>query len=753
MLFPGEVTVAWIIGPVALAGAMFWLHLRGRRQVRQLAARLSSAEKAHQQANEDKEAALKALHIREEFLGKFLNSTRDIALVYSIEEGGKPGRFTQLNDAACTLLGYTREQLLTKNPSDIELVAGPSVRTESADTDSLTIANADMLASQNSFATRFFGVLLSRVEKEKQVVYEGRYVTQAGTVIPVEVTACRVDIGEQSAVVCFAHDIRERKKRETELLAKERLLRDFINKTTVGVAVYDGQGKLLTVNPACMKMFGAPDSNEFERFSLLDNRFFADTVREAVRRGDSLQTEIKVNFDEIVGHALFVSSRRGEGHFHLLITNLGLDDRFNPRGHIVQAVDTTEQRATEETLRQTLQQLRQAQKMEVIGMIAGGIAHDFNNVLTPIMGYAGMALELPIGDAKMRPFLQEILTAARRARELVAQILAFSRQDVGTNAPMNLIPIIKEVVKQRAAVLPPNMQIQYVIKEADGMVRASPTQIHQILTNLTRNAEQAMKGSGGTIEIRLTSFVLTSLHRKEYPSLVTKEYVRDGGRRRFIRLSVRDTGCGMSPETMKRIFDTFFTTKKEGEGTGMGLAVVRGHVAAMGGAISVESTPGKGTVFNVALPLIEATEEKCAVAEVVMPGNRERILFVDDEIAVVRMASLMLESLGYEAVVTSQSTKALDMIRANPKHFDLLITDQVMPEMTGMELVREVLKVRPDMAIILCTGYSEKVSQEEALKQGIRVYLAKPVERSEMTAAIQRALIPPTDPVEDSPEP
>jgi signal transduction histidine kinase/ActR/RegA family two-component response regulator len=615
----------------------------------------------------------------------------------------------------------------------------------------MSLANADRLASQDGIAARFFEVLLTRIEKEKQVIYEGRYVTQSGTVIPVEVTACRVDLGEQPVVVCLAHDIRERKKRELEIQAKDRLLRDFIAKAAIGVVVYDGQGKLVSVNPACLKMFGAPDAGEFERFSLLDNRLLPEGVRDSVRRGDSLQTEIKVDFDEVVRLAMFVSTRRGEGQFQLLIANLGLDEYFNPRGHIVQVVDVTDLRETEESLRQSAQQLRQAQKMEAIGTLAGGIAHDFNNVLTPIVGYTGMALELPAGDARMHPFLQEILAAARRARELVAQILAFSRQDAGNHPPMHLAPIIKEVVKQRAAALPENMQIQYVIKETDDMVRASPTQIHQILTNLTRNAEQAMKGTGGTIEVRLTSFVLTSLHRKEFPSLVTREFVREGARRRFLRMSVRDTGCGMTPDTMKRIFETFFTTKKEGEGTGMGLAVVRGHVTAMGGAISVESTVGKGTVFHVALPLVETAAEKHDTVLQVLPGSRERVLFVDDEVTVVRMASLMLDSLGYEATVTSQSTKALEMFHANPTRFDLLITDQVMPEMTGMELASEVMRLRPDMPIILCTGFSEKVSESEALRKGIRVYLPKPVERDEMAAAIQRALRPSSQPAEAAP--
>ena len=723
-----------LLGAGAVA-AYWWI----TRRVADLSGKLAASEHEKRKADYEKSAAIKALHIREESLSKLLDSTRDIALSYSIE-GGKPGRFTHVNETAVRLLGYTSEQLLTKRPTDIELVAGPSPQTAVASADSITLANADVMANQNTFAARFFDILIGRLEKEKQVVYEGRYIAQNGTVIPVEITACRVDLGEQPAVFCMAHNITERKRRETEIQAKDRLLRDFINRAAIGVAVYDGQGSLLSVNPACLKMFGAPDEREFGRFGMLDNKYLGDSVKESIRRGDSLQTEIKVDFDEIVRLAMFVSTRRGEGFFYLVIANLGLDERFNPRGHIVQVMDVTEQRDTEEALRQTSMQLRQAQKMEAIGTLAGGIAHDFNNVLTPIMGYAGMALELPAGDARIQPFLQEILSASRRARELVAQILAFSRQDTGNHAPMHLTPIIKEVVKQRAAAMPPNIQIQYVIKETDDMVRASPTQIHQVLTNLTRNAEQAMKGTGGSIEIRLTSFMLTSLHRKEFPSLVTREYVREGGRNRYLRLSVRDTGCGMSPETMKRMFEAFFTTKKEGEGTGMGLAVVRGHVAAMGGAISVESTVGKGSVFHIALPLAEAAVEKSDVAEEVVPGSRERVLFVDDEVAVVRMASLMLESLGYEAVVTSQSSKAIEIFRANSEDFDLVITDQVMPEMTGMNLAAEILKIRPEMPIILCTGFSERISEEDALKQGIRVYLPKPVERREMAAAIKRAL-------------
>lgn len=741
------ITIVAIISAL-LASILLLLHMRTRQQQTRLVEKLLEAEDALKAANQACNAAEAALHIREQSLGRLLNSTRDMAMVYAIESTGKVGRFSYVNEAACAELGYSHEQLLAKTPIDIELVAGPSGPTGTADADSMSLANTDRLSSQDAIAARYFELLLARTETEKKVVYETRYVTQTGTVIPVEVTACRVALNESPVVVCLAHDIRERKKREVELLAKDRLLRDFINKAAIGVAVYDAQGNLISVNPACVKMFGAPDAGEFERINLLDNRFLRAGVRDAIRRGDSLQTEITVDFDDVVRLAILVSTRKGEAHFQLHINNMGLDEHYNPRGHIVQVVDITEQRANEETLRTMGQQLRQAQKMEAIGTLAGGIAHDFNNVLTPIMGYAGMALELPAGDTRIPPFLQEILSAARRARELVAQILAFSRQDSGKHSPMHLTPIIKEVAKQRAAALPPDINIQCAIKEADDLVRASPTQIHQILTNLTKNAEQAMKGMAGTIELRLTSFVLTSLHRREFPSLVTREYVREGLRQRFLRLSVRDAGCGMSPETIKQIFETFFTTKREGEGTGMGLAVVRAHVTAMGGAISVESTPGKGTVFHIALPLVEPSAEEVEQAPQLAHGSRERILFVDDEIAVVRMASLMLESLGYEAVVTSQSTKALDIFRADPGRFDLMITDQVMPEMTGIELAIEVLRLRPDMPIILCTGFSEKVSKDDALNRGIRVYLPKPVERCEMADAIRRALATPASAAE-----
>jgi CheY-like chemotaxis protein len=257
--------------------------------------------------------------------------------------------------------------------------------------------------------------------------------------------------------------------------------------------------------------------------------------------------------------------------------------------------------------------------------------------------------------------------------------------------------------------------------------------------NLISNGVDAMRRQGGTMTVRLSSFVLGGHHRKELPRLVTPQYLRGERRYRFLRISVRDEGAGMDEATRKRIFEPFFTTKPRGEGTGMGLAVVDGIVSSLGGGVSVESDPGAGTVFHVVLPLVDAPAGLGAEAALQTPLGRECVLFVDDEAAIVRMAELMLTSLGYRPVVTNQSVKALRLFEENPQRFDLVITDHVMPDLTGAELARKLTGIRPDVPVLLCTGFRENLSEEDVQAAGICEVLMKPVGRADLAQAIRRA--------------
>jgi len=387
------------------------------------------------------------------------------------------------------------------------------------------------------------------------------------------------------------------------------------------------------------------------------------------------------------------------------------------------------ERAYEE-LRSTQRQLLQAQKMEAIGTLAGGIAHDFNNILTSILGYTEIALSDVPPESTARKDLCQVLEAAQRAKDLVAQILAFSRQTEGERKPIELAPIIKEAIKMLRAVLPTTTEIRYHIAPDLSVVNADPTQIHQVLMNLCTNAAQAMP-KGGLLEVALTNVELDEKLCAELEDLTPGSYVK---------LTVSDTGCGMDETTLERIFDPFFTTKAPGEGTGMGLSVVHGIVKSHGGDITVHSEPGVGTTFDVYLPAVESIGE--IAPEVVEPvrGGNESILFVDDEPAVVDISKRTLERLGYHVTTRTSSIEALELFRVKRDDFDLVITDQTMPNMTGSDLATEILRIRSDIPIILCTGFSHAISPEKAAALGIREFVMKPIVGAQLGRTVRRVL-------------
>lgn len=399
----------------------------------------------------------------------------------------------------------------------------------------------------------------------------------------------------------------------------------------------------------------------------------------------------------------------------------------DPSGAIVNYVflgrDITERLRLEE-------QLRQAQKMEAIGTLAGGIAHDFNNVLAGIMGFTEMVMEDLPPDGPEHRRLKLALKGANRGRDLVKQILAFSRQTGHDRKSLVLSQIIEEALRLLRPALPSTIEIVWKSLTNDDEILADPVHMHQILMNLCTNAAHAMRQEGGVLDISLSKIVIAEGDRGPVPEMVPGEY---------LELEVRDTGSGMTPQTLKRIFDPFFSTKK-GEGTGLGLSVVHGIVKSYDGYIIVESEPGKGSTFRVHLPksrdLVRAEPERTAS----FTGGNERILLVDDEDILVELSKQRLTRFGYRVEATTGSMDALAIFRKDPHGFDLVITDHTMPGMTGMDLAAELLKIRATIPIILCTGYSETVSQERASQIGIKGFLMKPVGKDELAQAIRRAL-------------
>jgi len=374
--------------------------------------------------------------------------------------------------------------------------------------------------------------------------------------------------------------------------------------------------------------------------------------------------------------------------------------------------------------------LQQAHKMEAIGTLAGGIAHDFNNILSAVLGYTEMALEdVEVGSLTHRN-LQGVFTAGNRAKDLVAQILTFSRQADQEFRPVQVELIVKEAIKLLRASLPSTIEIRQNIT-SNSTTLADPTQIHQVLMNLCTNAEHAMQGTGGQLAVSLSDVAIDSKFEARQLDINPGAY---------LRLDVSDTGHGMTAEVKKRIFDPFFTTKETGKGTGMGLSVVHGIVKSHKGAIAVKSEQGKGSTFEVFLPVSQHKEKLTTEADTMLPTGNERILLVDDEKTLVDLGRQMLERLGYSVESRTSSIEALEMFKTRSDEFDLVITDMTMPNLTGEKLAGELMKIRADIPVVLCTGFSEQITEERAKELGIKEYILKPIVLNKLAEIIRSVL-------------
>jgi signal transduction histidine kinase/ActR/RegA family two-component response regulator len=376
------------------------------------------------------------------------------------------------------------------------------------------------------------------------------------------------------------------------------------------------------------------------------------------------------------------------------------------------------------------QQLFQSQKMEAIGTLASGIAHDFNNMLTAIMGYVELAKLDSNPRSKIRQNLKQALQAANRARELVRQILNFSRKADEKNRPLDLSALIKETLKLLRASIPATIDIRQHLDGDGALVLANATQLHQVLMNLCTNATHAMGKDGGTLTVQLQKSILMGAGAAE----------RGVSPGRYLELTVSDTGPGILPEFRECIFDPYFTTKPQGEGTGLGLAVARSIIQNHGGVIDVLDTPGQGASFRVMLPMTTALPERSQPEENKWPRGSESILLVDDEPAIIGWGQQILSHLGYEVISFNRSDEALEMFRKDPQHFDLVITDVVMPHLTGDLLAAQIHSIRPGIPIIMFTGYSEKTTHDYAGHSAGGLLLRKPLATAELARAIRQVL-------------
>jgi PAS domain S-box-containing protein len=407
--------------------------------------------------------------------------------------------------------------------------------------------------------------------------------------------------------------------------------------------------------------------------------------------------------------------------------DISLSPLQDPAGNVTHAIhaarDVTEIVHAEK-------QLRQAQKLEALGILAGGIAHDFNNILAAIIGYTELTLMKADDPEAVRRNLGEVRKAGHRAKDLVGHILAFSRRSEGERKPILIGPIVKEALKLLKASLPSTIEIRQSIERDSGTVVADPIQIYQVLMNLCTNAADAIGAGGGTLSVELCRLD-PGEHNLSLPG--------DLPPGPYLRLTVQDTGEGMTPETMDRLFDTSFTTKEEPGGTGLGLPVVRQIVESHGGRVVAESKVGAGSTFHMFLPLILRAEGKRRDTED-LPKGGEHILFVDDETDLLELGKQLLGSLGYTVTVAGSGVRALSLFREDPDAYDMVITDMTMPRVTGDNLAREIIAQRPDIPVILCTGFSDRITKTEAEQLGIKAFLMKPLKIKDLATIVRTVL-------------
>ena len=530
--------------------------------------------------------------------------------------------------------------------------------------------------------------------------------------------------GEVLGVLGVYEDITPRKQAEAALRESEARYRALMETADDAIILADVEtGKILEVNKKAASLVGRSHSEIVGQLHTFlhpssDEAYYRQHFVELVRRGGGA-----------VGKIMYVQHQ--DGRRIPVEISAGLSELAGRQ--VVWGIfrDITERLRLEEEKTGLEAQLFQAQKLEALGTLAGGIAHDFNNILWAIMGFTELTLpSLPEGS-KERWNIQQVLQASERARDLVAQILAFSRKANQEKKPLQIALIVKEAIKLLRATIPTTIEIKQTISAPEALVLADPTQLHQIIMNLCTNAAQAMRETGDTVQIGLEEEYLDQESLLGHLELLPGPYVK---------LTVRDNGPGIAPEIIDNIFDPFFTTKAVGEGTGMGLAVVYGIVKSHGGAIAVSSRPGEGAAFTVLLPKIINRESEDQKAQTSIPRGHGHILVIDDEEMLVLLNKRMLESLGYEVTTATSTLEAIEIFQAQPDKFALVITDQTMPRMDGMQLSLEFRHIQPDIPIILCTGFSEKVSKETVRAAGINALLLKPINLHELGEMVSKVL-------------
>jgi PAS domain S-box-containing protein len=520
---------------------------------------------------------------------------------------------------------------------------------------------------------------------------------------------------------------RETAKRYADSLVRERdLAQNYLDIAGVMLIVINAEQEVTLINKKGCEILALREDeiigkNWFETFlpersSLEVKTFYAEMMKGGLKPQEYRENAI------VTG--------AGEERIIAWRNTLVQDENGEIVGTLSSGEDITELKRAERGKIELEEKLRQAQKMEAIGTMAGGIAHEFNNILAAMLGYTEMVRDEMASDSQQRADLDQVLAAGNRAKDLVKQILAFSRHKTEEFTPIQICDAIKEGIDLLQKTTPASIEVRQNISTDCKNVMANASMVHQVLINLYTNAVHAMDGKG-LLEISLQEMTYPGDDGNMHLGLPPGEY---------LELTVSDSGVGIDPKILSRIFDPFFTTKDIGEGTGMGLSVVHGIIEKFGGLVTADSELGNGTSFHVYFPAVmaESVPEEEGTAPV-LTGS-ERILFVDDELILAHLGKQMLERLGYKVSARTSSVEALEAFRVQPGKFDLIITDQTMPNITGDELAKSLLAIRPDIPIILCTGYSSKIDMNRAEEIGIRAFVMKPFNKRELAATIRRVL-------------
>lgn len=600
------------------------------------------------------------------------------------------GRIVYANRNACDTLGYSHAELLQLSVFDIDPIARPEI----------------------------WHSMWEKLCAEGSITAESQHIRKDGSIFPIELTVTLIDIDGQHFSMGITKDISERK----QLYDSLQMFQFIFDEAPLGIYLIKEGGSIAYVNDHACRYLGYT-KKELSRMHVadIDDSHRPDEIEKIwsrQKRSRRLET-----FETI--------HRKKDGtQFPVEISGIALE--FNGDLYSVSfCKDISDRKEAEKKRLKMEAHLRETQKMESLGTLAGGIAHDFNNILGAIIGYAELTQIQCQEGSKLEKYVSQISKAGNRAAELVKQILWFSRQGLEEKRPLEISRVVKDALKLIEVTLPATVEIIKKISPDLPPVLGNEIQIHQIVMNLCTNAYHAIKKSNGTLGV---SLVVESIHEQDvgsFPGVAPGDY---------IKLSVSDDGCGIPPEVINRIFEPYFTTKPVGEGTGLGLSTVHGIIKDHGGCIQVYSEVGTGTTFDVLFPVIDAETILEARDGEGLPTGGETILFVDDEKVLIDLVHDLLERLGYKVETRASSIDAAEAFKGNPMKYDLILSDVTMPKMAGDELAQHIKAIRPDIPIILCSGFSNRINEQTMETLGIDAMLMKPMIYSELAHTIRRVL-------------